>query len=159
MFLVIINLANLWLTGHVPRIVRVASMYSLSPTVVLRRVVSRRLDKLRQWCISVVGLDRPRVWPSDYRAILEWRATEGRPPATAVPPEVALAVNGVVLEMSIEGGMPTSTCFLQVRLTELCPAQPVVLIHSFAQSAAHQVAPLSLRSSVPPIPICGYTAG
>ena len=122
MVLVVFNLANLWFTGHVPRIVRVASMYSLSPTAVLRKVAARRLDQFRLWVNSALGLDRLRISPREIEAIWEWRIREGRPMTAAAPPEVALAVHGTLLEMDIEGVMPTSTCFLQVRSNRPAPS-------------------------------------
>lgn len=121
MSLATIILINLWFAGYVPKFVRVASMYSLSPTVVLRRVAVRRWDELRQRFDSAVGLDQPRIWPSEYRAMLEWRATEGRPPTPGALPEVSRVTKGALFEMTIEGVMPTSTCFLQVR-AQLCAA-------------------------------------
>ena len=125
-------LANLWFTGRAPRILRVASAYSLSPTLVLRRVAARRWGNLMRWARGLAGLDRPKVWPNEYRAMLVWRATEGRPLAAGVPAEAAVAANGTVAEMAIEDVsptgvistvLPTSTCFVQARVQRLLEAR------------------------------------
>eukprot|EP00966_Prymnesium_polylepis_P097681 2262374-Prymnesium_polylepis.2 len=38
----IIGTVNLWMTGHVPKILLIASAHAISPSTIIRRVASRR---------------------------------------------------------------------------------------------------------------------
>ena len=56
------GVANLWLTGNVPKFFRVASQYSLSPTVILRRAISVRVYQysravLRAMTMAALAVD------------------------------------------------------------------------------------------------------
>lgn len=114
--LLVLGLAQLWFTGRAPRILRVASLYSLSPGLVLRRVILRRWDQFQRWTRRKTGLDRPRIGPKEYEAIVEWRTRLGHHVASGTPAEALLVTKGVKAAMAIKGVMPKTTCFLQVRV-------------------------------------------
>ena len=57
---------------------------------------------------------RELAWPTDLAALLEFRLRAGRPVSAGTPTAVLQAVQGVDVEMFIEGVMPRAHCFLQV---------------------------------------------
>ena len=64
----------------------------------------------------ITGLDRPRIGPKEYEAIVEWRTRLGHHVASGTPAEALLVTKGVKAAMAIKGVMPKTTCFLQVRV-------------------------------------------
>lgn len=93
----------------------VAREHAISPLDILRSVSVRRARELWRALKRCLGMDQPRVLPTEYAAILESRALGGHAhPHSDTPQEVLAAVTGVHAELSVEGVMPRTRCFVRV---------------------------------------------
>ena len=114
--LLALGLGHFYVSGHVPKLILVARSFSLPPSVILRRVASRKVRLLKQRLARLCGFDRPRTSLSGTVLLLEWRRRGGRPVPPSTPLPLQLVATGVTAELSIAGLLPSTICFLQLDL-------------------------------------------
>jgi hypothetical protein len=119
----VIGAANLWLAGHVPKILLVATAHSVSPWQIAQKVLARKMQNVKRRVAHALRLDRPRLTPRKATDVLKFRSARGRAPSAGVPEKVRPIAVGNLTELSISGVspykvtvFPNTKCFVQVEL-------------------------------------------
>jgi len=113
---VIVGALKLWFTGHLPRIFLVAKAHSVSPSTIVRRVASRRIQLLKRRVFKTLHLDVTRLAPRTAASILQFRTMRGRTPPANTPKNMLPIATGLTADLQIEGVFPRTKCFVQVDL-------------------------------------------
>eukprot|EP00966_Prymnesium_polylepis_P328538 7384345-Prymnesium_polylepis.1 len=108
-----IGIVNVWLTGHLPKIVLVARAHGVSPWRIFQNMLARSLRALTRRVAHALQLDVPRLTPLTVAAILQFRASRGRTPPAGVPERFLTIASGDVVELHIDEVVPRTTCFVQ----------------------------------------------
>ena len=109
----IIGAMNLWVTGYVPKFVLVARSHSVSPSRIIKKVLSRKARYGKRRLAHALRLDVPRLSPRIAALVLEFRTGHRRVPPADTPKELLPVATGELAELHIEGSFPRTTCFVQ----------------------------------------------
>ena len=109
--------SKLWIEGYVPRIILMTRAHSISPSTIIKRLISRRAQELKHRTMHLLRLDVPHLTPRTAAAILQFRTSRGRsaPPANT-PKDLLPVVTGGTAELHIEDVFPRTKVFVQVDL-------------------------------------------
>ena len=110
---------NLWITGHVPRILLVARAHAVPLTTIVQRVSARRIREFQRRTAHIFGLDGTFLTPRLAAAILRFRATRRSSPRAGTPKSVRTSATGNLAEIYIDGLFPCATCCVHLDLEML----------------------------------------
>jgi len=114
-----IGCVRLYYAGYVPKLILMANAYSVTPSQIVKRVVSRRAREIERQITHFLGLDAVRLTPRAAAAVLKFRSAGGRTAPSDAPEPVLLAATGSMARLQITGVFPQTTCRVQVDLENL----------------------------------------
>ncbi|KAL1527507.1 hypothetical protein AB1Y20_008897 [Prymnesium parvum] len=115
-FMLAVGAGNLWIESCVPKVILLARAHSVSPSTIMRRVLARRwVDFLRR-VRRALRVDTAALTPRFAMSVHRVRAARGRRPLPHAPEDVAPFVRGELMDLSIDGILPRTRCFVHVDL-------------------------------------------
>jgi hypothetical protein len=128
-----IGFVRLWIEGYLPKILLVARAHSISPFMLVERVLLRKLAAFKVRVTHALRLDVLRIPPSTAAAILHFRSTAAARRRSTMPMgvdhDVMIVTTGSLVDLRIDGVLPPTKCFIQVSIGVSCFSSEPFVFH------------------------------